>query len=98
MKGHHDVYSSYLSKKWVEFRDKKSELQKTKCKEWENISNEIKPVHDDCFFVELLLKDKYCKAQCKFYNNEIEKLDHAMTELSEAEEVLNDKAQHDYWS
>lgn len=98
MQGYHDVYCSYLSKKWEELRDKKVELQNIKCKEWGNIPDEIKPIHDDCCFALTPLKDKYCKYKCKYYNNDIEKLDSAMKELGDAEKVLKDVAQHDSWS
>lgn len=97
MQGHHDVYCSYLSKKWIEFRDTKTKLQNEKCKEWANISGALKPVHDDCFFVETSLRKKYCETNCKYYINEIEPLYNAMEELSEAQNVLKDAAQRDYY-
>lgn len=97
MQGHHTIYCSYLLKKWIEFRDKKDKLQKIKCKEWENIPKEIKPVHSECFFVELSLEDKYCNVKCEYYKNEIKLLGDKMRELSEAQKVLDDASQHDFW-
>ena len=97
MKGHHEIYCSYLSKKWVELRDKRDKLQKIKCFEFDNIPDSQKPVHDDCFFVGLSCTNDYCKTKCKYYAENIAGLVQEMNELVEAEKVLKEAAEHDYW-
>lgn len=97
MQGYHEVYCRYLSKKWVEIRNKKEMLQKVKCHEWDNIMENSKPAHDDCFFVNISLSQSICKKLCKYYQDNIEPLEQAMAELSEAQKVLKEAAQKDFY-
>ena len=97
MKGHHEVYCSYLSKKWVELRDKRDKLLKVKCFEFDKIPDNPKPVHNDCFFVGVSCTKDYCKTECKYYQENIAELVQAMNELSEAGKVLKEAAERDYW-
>lgn len=97
MKGHHEIYCSYLSKKWVELRDKRNKLLKVKCSEFDNIPDSPKPVHDDCFFVGNCCTKDYCKTKCKYYAENLSGLVQEMNELSEAEKVLKEEAEYDYW-
>ena len=97
MKGHHEVYCSYLFKKWVEIRDKRNSLLKVKCFEFDNIPDNPKPVHDDCFFVGVGCTKDYCKTKCKYYQENIAVLVQEMNELSEAQTVLKDASERDFW-
>lgn len=97
MQGHHDIYCKYLSKKWVEFRDKKIKFQEIKCKYLDVIPSGHKPAHDKCSFVEVTLFKELCSKSCEYYRDEIKPLYDAMNELREAESVLKDAAQRDYW-
>mgnify|MGYP007029453000 FL=1 len=94
MQGHHEVYCKYLSKKWVELRDKKSELQKVKCKEWDNIPEEKKPAHDVCMFVEMSLRNECC-SKCEYYKT-IKELQGEMKTLTDAEKCLKAAADYDF--
>lgn len=93
MQGHHEVYCKYLSKKWVELRDKKLELQKVKCKEWDNIPKEKKPAHDVCMFVEMSLRNECC-SKCEYYKT-IKELQGEMKTLTDAEKCLKAAADYD---
>lgn len=97
MKGHHEVYCSYLLQKRVELRDKRDKLQKVKCFEFDNIPDSLKPVHDDCFFVGLSCKENYCKTKCKYYQENIAELVQEINEISQAEKILKEAAERDYW-
>lgn len=96
MQGHHDIYCKYLSKKWVELRDKKIKLQDIKCKYLDIIPSGHKPAHDNCSFAQKILVKGLCSKSCEYYQYEIKPLYDAMNEIREAERVLKDAAQHDY--
>ena len=95
MMGHHDIYCSLLSKKWVEIRNKVEQLQKAKCTEWEHLPN--KPLHDDCNFVYICLHNSYCEEKCEFYLKTLKPLMQEMEQLTEAQQVLKDAAIKDYY-
>lgn len=97
MQGHHEVYCHYLSKKWVELRDKRENLLKIKCVEWDNIPDNMKSSHDDCYFVGVCCSKDYCKTKCKYYRDNIAGLEHELEELSEAQKVLREAADRDFW-
>lgn len=97
MQGHHDVYCRYLSKQWVKFKNEKELLQKIKCIEWDNISDTPKPAHDICWFVNSSSSKSICKNHCKYYIEKIAPIEDAMAELSEAQRVLKEVAQKDFY-
>lgn len=97
MQGHHEVYCSYLSKKWVELRNERDKALKNKCSEIINIPEELKPAHDDCSFAIYSRMKDYCEKKCKYYHEKVLPLTLKMNELSEAIKVLNDAADQDYW-
>ncbi|MFR0047467.1 MAG: hypothetical protein ACLRWO_13175 [Clostridium butyricum] len=96
MQGHHDVYCEFLSKKWVEIRNEKIKLQKITCKKWGVIPNDIKPRHNSCDLAVISLADRYCKVNCEYYSK-IKKLQDDMKELQEAQNVLKDEAEYDFY-
>lgn len=96
MVGHHNIYCNCLNSKWKELRDKKQQLQKIKCKEWDNIPQKSKPIHDACEFAQYTISN-YCKTICKFYKDEIEVIENAMKELNEAKSVLKKAAETDFY-
>ncbi len=93
MQGHHEVYCRYLSEKRIEIRNREAKLQKIKCKEWNNISEDKKPLHDSCMFVELSLKNEYC-SKCNHYKI-IQELEQEMEILLAAQRCLEDAADYD---
>lgn len=97
MKGHFEVYCSYLSQKWIELRDKRDTLLKVKCFEFNDIPDNPKPVHDECYFVGGCCTKDYCKTECKYYQENIAALVQEMNEIEEAEKVLKAEAERDYW-
>lgn len=96
MQGHHEVYCHYLSKKWVELRDKRDNLLKVKCVEWNNIPDNMKSSHYDCYFVGVCCSKDYCKTKCNYYRDNIAELEHELEELSEAQKVLREAAKRDF--
>lgn len=100
MRGHHEIYGRYLSKKWNELRDKRDSLLKIKCLELNNISNnstpiQATPIQEECFFVGVYCTKNYCRTQCKYYKENLEKLIQEMNKISEAEQVLKEAVERD---
>mgnify|MGYP004459356155 CR=1 FL=1 len=96
MQGHHKIYCRYLSQIWGELRNKKETLLKVKCSEFDNIPDNPKPVHSDCYSVSLGCTREYCKTKCKYYQENIAPLVQEMNEICEAEKVLKETAERDY--
>lgn len=96
MKGHHEVYCSYLSQKRVELQHKRDDLRKVKCVEYDNIPDNLKPVHDDCFFVGMCCTKDYCETECTYYQQNIAPLDQEISEIAEAEKVLKEEGERDF--
>jgi hypothetical protein len=94
VQGHHNIYCSYLYSKRRELRDEKQELQKTKCKEWDNIPQKLKPTHHDCESAQNTIIN-YCKATCKFYKDNIMVIENSMKELKEAANILEEATKKD---
>lgn len=97
MQGHHEIYCNYLSKKCAELRKKKSELIQIKCVEWDNIPDNLKPAHDDCCFVGVNCTKDYCRTMCRYYQDNIKIIDQELEELYEAQKVLKEAANEDYY-
>lgn len=94
MKGHHEIYCSYLSKIWRGFRDQLEKAQKRECVEWNNLPCP-KPLHNNCAFISVGSLKNHCKNNCTYYLQTIKPLEDKMLELSEAQEVLKDAADKD---
>ena len=95
MKGHHEVYIFYLSKKLGELNKNKSSLVKVKCSELDNITDDPAPIHDNCFFVGVNCTKDYCKTHCKYYNENLKQIDEEMKKIHEAIQVLKNAAEKD---
>lgn len=95
MQGHHEVYCSYLSKKWVQLRNERDKVHK--CSELVNILEEVKPAHDVCSFAIYSRMKDYFEKKCKYYHGKVLPLTRKMNEQSEAIKVLNGAADQDYW-
>ncbi len=98
MKGRHEVYCIYLSKKETELKGKIEELQKVRCFEFDNIPDDRKPIHNECSFINLECMNDECRTKCKYYREKIEPLDCAVKELSEAQKVLEREGEKDFWA
>lgn len=95
MQGHHRIYCSHLDKKWVQLRNRRDELQNIKCKEWDNLALQGRPLHDDCKFAYYSITD-YCQNNCMFYKDIIKKLEDEMVQVKEASNLLKKAAEEDY--
>ena len=71
MQGHHKIYCCYLFQIWSELRNKKETLLKVKCSEFDNIPDNLKLVHGDCYSVSLGCTREHCKTKCKYYQKNI---------------------------
>ena len=96
MQGHNKVYCAFLSKQWIKLRDKLVDLQKIDCEYWDNIPEEIKPLHKECEFARYALSKKNICCRCD-YNVKLQEIEQEMYELSEAQRALKDAAERDYY-
>lgn len=59
-----------LKNKWIELKNRKEELLKTRCTEIANIPDGFNLSHTDCQFITLSQPD-YCKTSCLYYKKRI---------------------------
>lgn len=98
MQGHHTVYIKYLFHKWVELRDERDKLLKVKCINYDIISVDSKPAHDDCSYISAYCTKDCCKTHCTYYKDKIAVYCQKMDELDEAQNVLQEASDRDYQS
>lgn len=97
MQGLHNVYCDLLSKQSVKISNQIRALRNIKCLEWENVEDDSRPVHDDCFFAYMSLAKNYCTTKCVYYREKIKPLEQELEELEQAEKVLKEAAQRDFY-
>ena len=90
MQGLHNVYCDLLSKQSVKISNQIRALRNIKCLEWENVEDDSRPVHDDCFFAYMSLAKNYCTTKCVYYRDKIKPLEQELEELEQAEKVLKE--------
>lgn len=95
MKGHYDVYCTYLSKIRSKLRDKLSELQSIDCVEWDQLTGTDRPPHKDCNFV--YISNSYCNEKCKYYQESLKPLIEEKNKISQIIEDLQKTAKEDFY-
>ena len=77
-----------------ELKNKEEKIKKEECSKWDKIHEDKKPLHKECFFVQMELKEEYC-SECKRYD-EIQKLQNDMKKIQEARNCFKECADRDY--
>lgn len=95
MKGHYDVYCTYLSKIWAKLRDQISELQSIDCVEWDQLPGTDRPLHKDCNFV--YISNSYCDEKCKYYQEKLKPLVEEKNKIAQMIKDLKKTAEEDYY-
>lgn len=89
------ISAEFLDKKWRDLKEKRVQLvnQKGECSDFKRIEQVDKNLHSECSFINSYPK-KICEP-CKFYQDNIKRIDKEMEELKRSAEYFRKKADYD---